>query len=92
LNPSHAILKIHVTPHFERAFQKLNPQVKERAAKKDLIFRGNPTDPRLKTHALKGRLKDLWSYPVDYRHRILFEFLKKGEVIYHDIGSHDVYR
>ena len=62
------------------------------AAEKDQRFRANPFDARLRTHALKGRLKGLWSYSVDYRHRILFEFLPHGAVLYHDIGSHDVYR
>jgi len=62
------------------------------ATDKDLAFRVNAFDPRLKTHPLKGKLKGLWSYSVDYHHRVLFEFLAHEEVLYHDIGSHDVYR
>ena len=88
----HPALKIRVTPHFERAFQKLSRQLQELATERDLFFRGNPFDARLKTHALKGRLKGLWSYSVDRRRRILFEFLQANEVLYHDIGSHDIYR
>lgn len=84
-------LTVHVTPHFERAFRKLSAQVQKLAAEKDAIFHSNPHDPRLKTHRLKGNLKALWSYSVDYSHRILFEFLSRNEVLYHDIGTHDIY-
>lgn len=83
---------VSVTPHFERAFRKLPPTLQRLANDKDQLFRRNPRDVRLKTHALKGRLKGLWSYSVDYRHRILFEFLTDDRVLYHDIGSHDLYR
>ena len=85
-------MRVHVTPHFQRAFRTLPPAIQALATEKDQIFRANPFDARLKTHTLKGRLKGLWSYSVDYRHRILFEFLPHGEALYHDIGSHDVYR
>ena len=57
-----------------------------------MLFRGDAFDPHLKTHALKGKLKALWSYSVDHRYRVLFECLSRDEALYHDIGSHDVYR
>ncbi len=89
---SRRISRVHLTPHFDRAFRKLSPQTQQLANEKDVLFRASPFGARLKTHALKGRLKHLWSYSVDYRHRVLFEFLADDEVLYHDIGSHDVYR
>jgi mRNA-degrading endonuclease YafQ of YafQ-DinJ toxin-antitoxin module len=66
--------------------------IQKLATERDLIFRANSFDARLKTHTLKGKFKGLWSYSVDYRHRVLFEFLAHDEVMYHDIGPHDVYR
>ncbi|MBI3333387.1 MAG: hypothetical protein HYZ93_04775 [Candidatus Omnitrophica bacterium] len=68
------------------------PALQHLAIQKDLLFRANPHDLRLKTHPLKGKLKGLWSYSIDYRHRILLEFLDSNDVLYHDIGSHDLYR
>lgn len=90
--PRQPIARVHVTPRFERAFRKLAVPLQHTATAKDQIFRQHPFDPRLKTHPLKGRLKSLWSYSIDYRHRVLFEFLAPDTVLYHDIGTHDVYR
>ena len=90
--PSRHISRVFVAPHFHRAFRKLPRSIQDLATKKDLIFRADAFDPRLRTHALTGHLKGLWSYSVDYHHRVLFEFLADHEVLYHDIGSHDVYR
>ena len=86
------IASVSVTPHFQRAFRNVPPPLQALAKSKDAIFRSDPCDPRLKTHALKGKLKGLWSYSVDYRHRVLFEFLARDHVLYHDIGPHDIYR
>ena len=90
--PVRPISRLAVTPHFQRAFRNLPSPIQTLATKKDQFFRANAFDARLKTHALKGRLNGLWSYSVDYRHRVLFEFLTNHEVLYHDIGPHDVYR
>jgi mRNA-degrading endonuclease YafQ of YafQ-DinJ toxin-antitoxin module len=81
-----------VTPHFQRAYRKLPSKLQDLADERDQIFRNNAFDLRLRTHALKGRLKGLWSYSIDARHRILFEFTAADAVLYHDIGSHDIYR
>ena len=89
---SRRILRVSVSPHFERIVRKLPTRLQRQATEHDQIFRANPFDGRLKTHPLKGKLKGLWAYSVDYRHRVLFEFLNDTEVLYHDIGSHDVYR
>ena len=81
-----------MTPHFERAFRKRSPPLQRLANDRDRLFRANAFDPRLKTHTLKGQLKELWAYSVDYRHRVLFEFLSADHVLYHDIGPHAMYR
>lgn len=85
------IAKIFTTPHFDRAYRGLPPLVRRAAVARDLIFRANALDPRLKTHPLRGKLKGLWAYSVDHSHRILFEFLGPDEVLYHDAGSHAIY-
>jgi mRNA-degrading endonuclease YafQ of YafQ-DinJ toxin-antitoxin module len=52
----------------------------------------NPFDETLKTHKLKGKLKEFWSFSVNYSFRIVFEFIKKDEVIFYDIGDHRIYQ
>lgn len=82
------IRRVFTTPRFTRSFGALPAPVRQAAALRDQWFRADAFDPRLKTHSLKG----LWSYSLDRRHRILFEFLAAEEVLYHDVGTHAVYR
>ena len=86
------VVKVHLTPHFERSFHSLPPTVQRLAAQRDTIFQNNAFGSSLRTHPLRGKLKGLWSYSVNYRYRILFEFINDREVLYHDIGSHSIYR
>ncbi|MFN4213032.1 MAG: type II toxin-antitoxin system YafQ family toxin [Microgenomates group bacterium] len=55
------------------------------------IFRKNPFAPQLKTHRLEGKLKDFWSFSIDYHYVILFEFINKNIVWFHSVGTHDIY-
>ncbi len=56
------------------------------------MFKANAFDPRLRTHRLHGELRSLYSYRVTLACRVLFEFTGPDSVLYHDVGSHDVYR
>lgn len=82
---------IRYHPHFVRSYQKLSRDVQRRAEQREAMFRANPFDPRLDTHKLLGKLKRFWSFSVDKRNRILFEF-SRNEIIFLDIGDHDIYR
>ena len=86
------IKHVHFASHFLASFAKLPAAVQRLATQKDAWFRANPLDPRLHTHKLKGELAGAWSYSVNHRYRVLFRFLPEGEVLYYDIGTHDVYR
>jgi len=70
----------------------LPPHIQKVVIKKEAIFVNNPFDKTLKTHKLKGNLKDFWSFSVNYSFRIVFEFVKKDEVIFYDIGDHQIYQ
>lgn len=86
------IRKIYYTPHFVRAFKKLPRRQKKQIDQRLEIFRNDPHDLQLKTHKLKGKLKGLLSFSITSKHRIVFEFLKKDEVAFHDVGDHRVYQ
>jgi mRNA-degrading endonuclease YafQ of YafQ-DinJ toxin-antitoxin module len=53
------------------------------------MFTLDPYDPRLRTHKLSGKLKDLWSFTVDYDERVLFYFTEDDQAVFVDVGSHD---
>jgi mRNA-degrading endonuclease YafQ of YafQ-DinJ toxin-antitoxin module len=86
------IREIKISPLFERHYRKLPKEIKERAKRKEKIFRKNPFDPRLKTHKLHGKEKECWAFWIDYKYRIKFIFLSDEEVLFLDIGTHDIYK
>lgn len=85
---------------FDTSFEKKFEGYKEKLSEKELnkirerieVFRDNPFNSRLKTHKLKGRLKDYWAFSISYSDRILFRFLDKERVFFIGIGDHSVYR
>lgn len=85
-------MEIFYTAKFEREYHKLALELKYIAEEKEEIFRRNPFDPRLKTHKLKGRFKEFWSFSITYKYRIVFEFAEGQIVYFHSIGDHDVYQ
>ncbi len=90
--PSARIRQVHFASHFLKSFSKLPLALQTLATTKDAVFRANPFDPRLRTHKLKGVLTGAWAYSVDRRYRVLFRFLANDEVLYYDIGTHEIYR
>jgi len=86
------INRIYPTTHFIKAYKSLPVEIRLRAKQKERIFRNNPFDSCLKTHKLKGKLKDCWSYSIDYQYRILFRFIDKETILYYDIGTHNIYK
>ncbi|MDP3710804.1 MAG: type II toxin-antitoxin system mRNA interferase toxin, RelE/StbE family [bacterium] len=85
-------MKIYYSSKFEREYKKLPRNIKLLAEEKEIIFRKNPADPRLKTHKLHGHLKSYWSFGINNNYRVIFEFAEKGVVWFHSIGGHSVYQ
>lgn len=83
---------VHVALNFTRAFRRLPSQLQNLASKKDQRFRSSPFHPGLRTHKLKGELEGFWSYSINNSYRVLFRFISDQEVLYYDIGTHDIYR
>lgn len=83
---------IRYTSKFERAYKKLSVQEKIIAETREKIFRQDPFDSRLKTHKLKGQLKNKWSFSLTYSQRVLFNYDKDNEIMFYDIGDHRIYQ
>ena len=85
-------MKIVYASKFAREYRKLPKEIKILAESKEKIFRKNPFDPILETHKLHGRFKDFWSFSIDLKYRIVFEFGENKIVYFYSIGDHRVYR
>ena len=85
-------MEVSFSSAFKRSFKKRikgNSDLEERFWQKLEIFTTDPFDPSLKTHKLSGKLKDVWSFSLDYDARILFYFEADGIAVFIDVGSHD---
>lgn len=86
-------MEIAFSSSFKRSFKK---KIKGRKEIEDLfweitaLFMLDPFHPSLKTHKLSGKLKNLWSFSVEYDLRVIFYFEdKNSRAIFVYIGSHD---
>jgi mRNA-degrading endonuclease YafQ of YafQ-DinJ toxin-antitoxin module len=87
-----SIKRIKISSRYKKSFRVLDPQIQEKTIEKINIFRENPFDSRLKTHKLHGKDKDCWTFWIDYKYRIKFIFLSDTEILFLDIGPHNIYR
>lgn len=86
------IKKIYYTPKFIKEFRKLPRDIQLIAEKKEEFFKDNPLHPSLRLHGLKGKFKGVWSISINENYRLIFERMNNGDIIFHSIGKHDIYR
>jgi mRNA-degrading endonuclease YafQ of YafQ-DinJ toxin-antitoxin module len=85
-------MEVSFSSAFKRAFKKRikgNENLESKFWQKLEIFTSDPYNPSLRTHKLSGKLKDLWSFTVDYNVRTLFYLTEDNKAILVDFGSHD---
>jgi addiction module RelE/StbE family toxin len=82
---------------FRRAFKRTtrkDPHLRRRILDVIEMLTEDASDPRLRTHKLRGKLEGLWACWVEYDCRIVFAFEpdpRAGEdmIVLIDIGTHD---
>jgi len=85
-------MKIKISLQFEKKYKKLSKRIREKAKEKEAIFRKNPFNPQLKAHKLSGKNKECWAFWINYSYRIKFIFLSNEEILFLDIGTHEIYK
>lgn len=87
-------MRIYYSSKFAKEYKRLPHKIKISAEKKEKIFRLDPFGQQLKTHRLTGRLKEYYSFSIDYQYRIIFEFVGKDRKIvwFHSVGTHEIYQ
>ncbi|HHD92715.1 MAG TPA: type II toxin-antitoxin system mRNA interferase toxin, RelE/StbE family [Candidatus Portnoybacteria bacterium] len=86
------IKNINYSKPFLKSLKKLPKEIIEKAKEKEKIFRKDPFDPRLKTHKLSGKEKEIWAFWIDYHYRIKLVFLDNNEVLFLEVGTHKIYK
>ena len=86
-------MEISFSNSFKKAFAKKvkrNKDLENKFWTMVEIFLNNPFDNRLKTHKLSGKLKELWSFSIEYDIRIIFFFEEnQTKAVFIDFGKHD---
>jgi len=82
-------MEIFLTKEFKENFSRLEKQTQKQAEKQIVIFKNNPFYPSLHTEKLIPRSKEVWSFRINIKHRILFRFLNDDTVVFLTIGTHD---
>ena len=86
-------MEVSFSDSFKKAFKKRlkSTEIETEFWTRLEFFVKDPFDARLKTHKLSGKLKDLWSFSIEYNLRVVFYFTKDKpkKAIFVDIGTHD---
>ncbi|MEK7116922.1 MAG: hypothetical protein AAB837_02045 [Patescibacteria group bacterium] len=88
------MIEVVYAPSFVKQFQTLEKNLAEEALEKIELFKNRRNHKQLKVHKLKGPFSGWYSFSVNYRIRILFEYPLKSrkEVLLLAIDDHDIYR
>ncbi|MFN5539428.1 MAG: type II toxin-antitoxin system YafQ family toxin [Candidatus Melainabacteria bacterium] len=86
-------MEVSFSSSFKKVFKRKieSTNIEEVFWRKLELFISNPFDERLRTHKLSGKLKDLWSFSIEFDIRVIFSFTKDKpkKAILIDIGSHN---
>ena len=85
------MLQIMYAPHFVRQFKRLPTELQNEAIEKIEILRHTSNHTSLKVHKLHGRFSRCFSFSVNFKTRIVFEYVSKKEVALLAIGDHRIY-
>jgi len=86
-------MKLSKTSHYSKIEKKFFKQHKDLLAKYAQILRklqDNPFNESLKTHKLKGELKEFYACSLSYSYRIILTIeIIDEQIVLVNIGSHD---
>ncbi len=84
------LLKTEFYSKKERAFLKKHSNLFEKYKETLKKLKTDPFSDSLKTHKLKGNLKDFYACSINYEYRIVFIILiQDDEITLFDVGTHD---
>jgi mRNA-degrading endonuclease YafQ of YafQ-DinJ toxin-antitoxin module len=90
MKPSYIRFDAAFEKQWLKYLKKLTVKEKEQLRERLSIFKEDIFDKRLKTHHLKGNLKEYYAFSISYSDRIVFRLLDGDDVLFIAIGSHDI--
>jgi plasmid maintenance system killer protein len=85
-------MQISYKATFVRQFNKLEEDLQKETLEKIELLKNSSNHNLLKVHKLHGKLKENYSFYVNYKIRVVFMWEDKSEIILLAIGDHDLYK
>lgn len=85
-------IKVNTSKKFLKSARNLPIKIQQKYLQCFEWFLVNIHDPRLRTHKLTGRMEGKWAFWINYSIRVVFRYVSDNEVIFIDIGTHQVYK
>ncbi len=85
------MIEILYKPKFIKQFEALETLLQKEILEKIELFKNTNNHKQLGVHKLHGHLKDCYSFSINYKFRIIFQYESKKEVVLLTIGDHDIY-
>ncbi len=85
------MIRVAYSSSFKRSYKRKVATGSNREAKfrsKLEVFMNDPFDQALRTHKLSGKLKDYWSFSIEYDLRVIFYFEDAETAVFVDLGTH----
>lgn len=86
-------MDVSFSKSFKKAFEKRirTTEMKVEFWIRVELFIKDPFDPKLRTHKLSGKLRNLWSFTIENDVRVVFFFTddKPKKAVFVDLGSHN---
>lgn len=86
------MIKILYSSQFEKSFKKIPENIAQLFNNKQSLFTLNYFNPILKTHKLKGKLKEYYSFSINSEYRIIFKMVSIDKILFLDVGTHEIYK
>ncbi len=87
--------EIEYTKIFVKKYKKIrdkNPDLALEIKEKIEEFKNKKNHQKLKVHKLKKPFSGIYSFSVNYKIRILFQYKKEKIIVLLTVGDHDIYK
>lgn len=85
-------MRVDYSQKFLKAASRMPAKLIALANEKEALFKTDPFHPSLDTHKLHGKDKGIWSFSINRKYRIKLIFLEGGNVLFLEVGLHDIYQ
>ncbi len=84
--------RISFKPSFIKQTKHLEKNLLALLYKKMELLKDSQNHRVLKIHKLHGPLRGFYSFSLNYKTRVIFEFISQNEIVLVAMGGHEIYK